>query len=41
LLAGGDRFLIVASDFGLRNIPPQLHERFETDTRSLDQLDAR
>jgi carbonyl reductase 1 len=41
LLAPGGRFLIVASDFGsLRNLPPQLHEHFDTDTLSLDELDA-
>ena len=41
LLAPGGRFLIVASDFGsLRNLPPQLHQRFDTTTLSLDVLDA-
>ena len=41
LLAPGGRFLIVASDFGsLRNLPPQLHRRFDTTTLSLDVLDA-
>jgi NAD(P)-dependent dehydrogenase (short-subunit alcohol dehydrogenase family) len=41
LLAPGGRFLIVASDFGsLRNLPPQLHERFDTATMSLGELDA-
>jgi carbonyl reductase 1 len=34
------RFLVVASDFGsLRNLPPHLHDRFDTTTMSLDQLD--
>jgi carbonyl reductase 1 len=41
LLAPGGRYLIVASAFGsLRNLPPQLHERFDTTTLSLDDLDT-
>lgn len=41
LLAPGGRFLVVASDFGsLRNLPPRLHNRFDTATLSLDDLDA-
>lgn len=41
LLAPGGRFLVVASAFGsLRNLPPQLHDRFDDGTLSLDDLDA-
>lgn len=41
LLAPGGRFLVVASDFGtLRNLPPHLHERFDTDRLSLGELDV-
>jgi NAD(P)-dependent dehydrogenase (short-subunit alcohol dehydrogenase family) len=41
LLAPGGRYLIVASAFGsLRNLPPQLHERFDTADMSLDDLDC-
>ena len=41
LLAPGGRFLIVASAFGsLRNLPPQLHDRFDARSLSLDDLDA-
>ncbi len=41
LLAPGGRYLIVASAFGsLRNLPPQLHERFDTAGMSLDDLDC-
>jgi NAD(P)-dependent dehydrogenase (short-subunit alcohol dehydrogenase family) len=40
-LAPGGRYLIVASAFGsLRNLPPQLHERFDTAGMSLDDLDC-
>jgi carbonyl reductase 1 len=41
LLAPGGRYLIVASAFGsLRNLPPRLHERFDTASMSLDDLDC-
>jgi NAD(P)-dependent dehydrogenase (short-subunit alcohol dehydrogenase family) len=41
LLAPGGRYLIVASAFGsLRNLPPQLHERFDTADMSLEDLDC-
>jgi carbonyl reductase 1 len=41
LLAQRGRFLIVASSFGsLRNLSPRLHERFDTDALSLDELDG-
>jgi carbonyl reductase 1 len=41
LLAPGGRFLVVASSFGsLRNLPAALHDRFDTETLSLDGLDA-
>jgi carbonyl reductase 1 len=41
LLARGGRYLIVASAFGsLRNLPQQLHERFDTAALSLDDLDC-
>jgi NAD(P)-dependent dehydrogenase (short-subunit alcohol dehydrogenase family) len=40
LLRPGGRFLVVASDFGsLRNLPPELHDRFDTDAMSLDDVD--
>jgi NAD(P)-dependent dehydrogenase (short-subunit alcohol dehydrogenase family) len=41
LLAPGGRYLIVASAFGsLRNLPLHLHERFDTASMSLDDLDC-
>jgi NAD(P)-dependent dehydrogenase (short-subunit alcohol dehydrogenase family) len=41
ILRPGGRLLVVASDFGtLRNLPEPLHERFDTDTLTLDGLDA-
>jgi NAD(P)-dependent dehydrogenase (short-subunit alcohol dehydrogenase family) len=41
LLAPGGRFLVVASAFGsLRNLPAKFHDRFDTDTMSLDDIDA-
>jgi NAD(P)-dependent dehydrogenase (short-subunit alcohol dehydrogenase family) len=41
LLAPGGRYLIIASAFGsLRNLPPQLHEQFDTASMSLDDLDC-
>jgi carbonyl reductase 1 len=41
ILAPGGRFLVVASSFGsLRNLQPSLHCFFDTDTVSLDDLDA-
>jgi carbonyl reductase 1 len=41
ILRPGGRLLIVASDFGsLRRLPARLHERFDTDAMSLDDVDA-
>jgi NAD(P)-dependent dehydrogenase (short-subunit alcohol dehydrogenase family) len=41
LLSPAGRYLIVASDFGtLRNLPAGLHERFDTRTSSLEDLDT-
>jgi len=41
ILRPGGRLLVVASDFGsLRRLPEQLHERFDTDRMSLDDVDA-
>jgi carbonyl reductase 1 len=41
LLRPGGRLLIVASDFGsLRRLPAHLHERFDTDAMTLDDVDA-
>jgi carbonyl reductase 1 len=41
LLRPGGRLLVVASDFGtLRSLPTWLHRRFDTDTMSLDDVDA-
>ena len=41
LLRPGGRLLVVASDFGtLRRLPEHLHERFDTGTMSLDDVDA-
>lgn len=41
LLAPDGMFLLVASDFGtLRNLPSSLHERFDADRISLDELDS-
>lgn len=41
LVRPGGRLLVVASDFGtLGNLPPTLHDRFDTATMSLDQVDA-
>jgi carbonyl reductase 1 len=41
LLSPRGRFLIVASSFGsLKNLPTRLHSRFDTDTLSLDDVDA-
>jgi carbonyl reductase 1 len=41
LLRPAGRFLIVASAFGsLRNLAPELHKHFDTDTMTLDEVDA-
>src|SRR5215216_7419553 len=41
LLRPGGRLLVVASDFGsLRGLPAHLHERFDTDAMSLDDVDT-
>jgi NAD(P)-dependent dehydrogenase (short-subunit alcohol dehydrogenase family) len=41
ILRPGGRLLVVASDFGaLRRLPAHLHERFETDAMTLDDIDA-
>jgi NAD(P)-dependent dehydrogenase (short-subunit alcohol dehydrogenase family) len=41
VLRPGGRLLVVASDFGtLRSLPPVLHRRFDTETMSLDEVDA-
>ena len=41
LLRPGGRLLVVASDFGsLRQLPAHLHQRFDTDAISLDDVDA-
>ncbi|MGI5323614.1 SDR family NAD(P)-dependent oxidoreductase [Actinomadura nitritigenes] len=41
ILRPGGRLLVVASDFGtLRSLPASLHGRFDTDTMSLDDVDA-
>jgi len=41
LLRTGGRLLVVASDFGsLWRLPGRLHERFDTDSMSLDDVDA-
>lgn len=41
ILRAGGRLLVVASDFGtLNNLPTVLHNRFDTDTISLDDVDA-
>jgi carbonyl reductase 1 len=41
ILRPGGRLLVVASSFGsLRRLPPQLHERFDTDAMTLDDVDA-
>src|SRR5215216_412745 len=41
ILRPGGRVLVVASDFGsLRRLPAHLHERFDTDAMSLDDVDA-
>ena len=41
ILRPGGRLLVVASDFGtLNNLPASLHDRFDTDTMSLDDVDA-
>ena len=41
ILRPGGRLLVVASDFGtLNNLPETLHDRFDTDTMTLDDLDA-
>jgi carbonyl reductase 1 len=41
ILRPGGRLLVVASDFGtLNNLPTSLHDRFGTDTMSLDDVDA-
>ncbi len=41
ILRPGGRFLVVASDFGtLNNLPESLHRRFDTDTMTLDDVDA-
>jgi carbonyl reductase 1 len=41
VLRPGGRLLVVASAFGtLRSLPETLHDRFDTDTMSLDDVDA-
>jgi carbonyl reductase 1 len=41
ILRPGGRLLVVASDFGsLRGLPTHLHERFDTDVMTLDDVDA-
>jgi carbonyl reductase 1 len=41
ILPPGGRLMIVASDSGsLRRLPAHLHDRFDTDTISLDEIDA-
>ncbi len=41
ILRPGGRLLVVASDFGsLRRLPAHLHARFDTDTMTLDDVDA-
>jgi NAD(P)-dependent dehydrogenase (short-subunit alcohol dehydrogenase family) len=41
LLRRGGRLLVVASTLGtLRELPAELHERFDTDTMTLDDVDA-
>jgi carbonyl reductase 1 len=41
VLRPGGRLLVVASGFGtLRELPAQLHARFDTDTMTLDDVDA-
>ncbi|MGA9829619.1 MAG: SDR family NAD(P)-dependent oxidoreductase, partial [Trebonia sp.] len=41
ILRPGGRLLVVASDFGtLNNLPTSLHDRFDTATMSLDDVDA-
>jgi carbonyl reductase 1 len=41
ILVAGGRLLVVASDFGtLNNLPESLHQQFDTDSMSLDDLDA-
>lgn len=41
LLRPGGRLLVVASDFGtLRSLPEHLHARFDTETMTLDDVDA-
>ncbi|MER6814652.1 SDR family NAD(P)-dependent oxidoreductase [Spirillospora sp. NPDC000708] len=41
ILRPGGRLLVVASDFGtLRSLPASLHGRFDTETMSLDDVDA-
>jgi carbonyl reductase 1 len=40
LLRDGGRFLVVASSFGsLRNFPPRLHDRFDVERRSLEEIE--
>jgi carbonyl reductase 1 len=41
ILRPGGRLLVVASDFGtLNNLPESLHKHFDTDTMTLDDVDA-
>jgi NAD(P)-dependent dehydrogenase (short-subunit alcohol dehydrogenase family) len=41
ILRAGGRLLVVASDFGtLNNLPETLHNRFDTETMTLDDVDA-
>ncbi len=41
ILRSGGRLLVVSSTLGLlRELPPQLHARFDTDTMTLDDVDA-
>jgi carbonyl reductase 1 len=41
LLRAGGRLLVVASDFGsLRRLPARLHDRFDTEAMTIDDVDA-
>lgn len=40
-LREGGRFIVIASSFGtLKNLPPQLHQYFDVDSASLEDIDA-
>jgi carbonyl reductase 1 len=40
LLRENSRFLVVASGFGsLKNLPPHLHDHFDTETKSLEEME--